>query len=61
MCAVVTTQRVPGSARLTEIPDPTQRQDEVVVDVLRVGVDGTDAEITAGHYGEAPPGGDYRS
>src|SRR5947209_8308065 len=31
----------------------------VLVEVLRVGVDGTDKEINAAEYGEAPPGDDY--
>lgn len=31
----------------------------VLVDVLRVGVDGTDKELIAGLYGEAPEGDDY--
>src|SRR6201981_39950 len=31
----------------------------VLVKVLRVGVDGTDKEINAAEYGQAPPGADY--
>src|SRR5881398_980513 len=31
----------------------------VCVEVLRVGVDGTDKEINAGEYGAAPPGDDF--
>ena len=31
----------------------------VLVRVLRVGVDGTDKEINAAEYGQAPPGDDY--
>ena len=31
----------------------------VLVEVLRVGVDGTDAEINAAEYGEAPEGYDF--
>ena len=31
----------------------------VLVRILRVGLDGTDAEINAGEYGKAPPGDDY--
>src|SRR5438094_4537869 len=31
----------------------------VLVQVLRVGVDGTDKEINAAEYGEAPDGDDY--
>src|SRR5437879_9718166 len=31
----------------------------VLVEVLRVGVDGTDKEINAAEYGQAPPGDDF--
>lgn len=31
----------------------------MLVDVIAVGVDGTDRELMAGTYGEAPPGDDY--
>ena len=53
----------PGTAHLREVPRPTL--DEVpngrgvLVRVLRVGVDGTDKEINAAEYGQAPPGDDY--
>ena len=51
------------SAHLTDIPEP--RIDEVPdgrgvrVKILRVGLDGTDIEINAAEYGEAPPGSDF--
>src|SRR5918912_857728 len=41
--------------RLDEIPDGRG----VLVEVLRVGVDGTDKEIDEAQYGAAPPGDDY--
>src|SRR2546421_4105750 len=56
----------PGQARsihLRDVPEP--RLDEipdgrgVLVEVLRVGVDGTDKEIDEAQYGAAPPGDDY--
>ena len=31
----------------------------VLIQVLRVGVDGTDKEINAVEYGQAPPGNDF--
>lgn len=52
----------PGSVHLAEVPTP--RLDEVpdgrgvLVQVLRVGMCGTDREIMAGEYGEAPAGSD---
>ncbi len=59
MRAVVVTPREPGSGRLAEVPDPQPRDGEVMVQVHQVGLDGTDAEILQGQYGEAPPGDDY--
>src|SRR5919197_2641732 len=41
--------------RLSDIPDGRG----VLVKVLRVGVDGTDKEINAAEYGQAPPGFDF--
>jgi threonine dehydrogenase-like Zn-dependent dehydrogenase len=52
-----------GSIHLRDVPAP--RLDDVpdgrgvLVEVLRVGVDGTDREIDAAAYGAAPPGDDY--
>lgn len=59
MKAVIVTPRKPGSGRLAEVPDPQPRDGEVLVQVHQVGLDGTDAEILQGRYGEAPPGDDY--
>lgn len=53
----------PNSVHIAEMPKPAL--DEVpngrgvLVKVLRVGVDGTDKEINAAEYGEAPPGFDF--
>jgi glucose 1-dehydrogenase len=53
----------PNSIHLREIPEPqvTDVHDGrgVKVQVLRVGVDGTDKEINAAEYGAAPPGDDF--
>src|SRR5438067_5239153 len=53
----------PNSIHLREIPEP-QVSDipdgrGVKVEVLRVGVDGTDKEINAADYGDAPEGSDF--
>src|SRR5918912_164039 len=53
----------PNSMHLEDVPEP-QLSDiaggrGVKVQVLRVGVDGTDKEINAAEYGAAPPGDDY--
>jgi glucose 1-dehydrogenase len=53
----------PDSMHLREVerPEVTDIEDGrgVLVQVLRCGVDGTDKEINAADYGEAPPGHDY--
>jgi threonine dehydrogenase-like Zn-dependent dehydrogenase len=47
-----------GSGAVRDVPDPTPADGEVLVDVVRVGVCGTDAEIERGEYGRAPDGAD---
>ena len=59
MKAVIVTPEEPGSGRLAEVPDPQPLDGEVLVQVREVGLDGTDAEILQGRYGEAPPGDDH--
>ncbi len=58
MKAVAVFPGKPGSIHLAELPEP--RVDDVpdgrgvLVEVLRVGVDGTDKEINDAEYGAAP-------
>jgi threonine dehydrogenase-like Zn-dependent dehydrogenase len=59
MRAVVVTPGEAGSGRLEEVPDPSPAEDEVLVEVLEVGVCGTDVEILEGLYGTAPEGDPY--
>jgi len=59
MKAVVVTPKQAGSGRLQEVPHPTPQSGEVLVRLHEVGIDGTDAEILEGQYGEAPPHSDY--
>lgn len=59
MKAVVIAPRQPGSDRLLEVPDPVPADGELLVQVLSVGVDGTDDELVAGEYGEAPDGEEH--
>ncbi|MEO6807740.1 MAG: glucose 1-dehydrogenase [Isosphaeraceae bacterium] len=47
-----------GSARLDEVAEPPEEDGPVLVQVLAVGVCGTDLEIVQGHYGWPPPGKD---
>jgi len=53
----------PGSAHLADLPKPSVNDIPngrgVLIDVLRVGIDGTDKEINGGLYGEAPAGSDF--
>jgi threonine dehydrogenase-like Zn-dependent dehydrogenase len=52
-----------NSVHLAELPRPKVSDIPdgrgVLVQVLRVGVDGTDKEINAAEYGQAPPGYDF--
>jgi threonine dehydrogenase-like Zn-dependent dehydrogenase len=63
MKAVAVFPGKPGSAHLTDIPEPSLGAVPdgrgVLVRILRVGLDGTDREINAGEYGAAPNGVDY--
>jgi threonine dehydrogenase-like Zn-dependent dehydrogenase len=47
-----------GSLQVTEVPDPSPGPGELLVEGVAVGVCGTDREIAAGDYGDAPPGRD---
>jgi glucose 1-dehydrogenase len=53
----------PNSMHLREVPKPALDEIPngrgVLVEVLRVGVDGTDKEINAAEYGDAPEGHDF--
>ncbi len=53
----------PGSVHLAELPKPSVSDIPgsrgVLVRILRVGVDGTDKEINAAEYGEAPEGSSF--
>ncbi|MGH2812512.1 MAG: alcohol dehydrogenase catalytic domain-containing protein, partial [Actinomycetota bacterium] len=59
MKAVVVTPGQKGSGRVQEVPTPEPKEDEALVEVIEVGVCGTDLEILSGLYGQAPPGDDY--
>jgi threonine dehydrogenase-like Zn-dependent dehydrogenase len=48
----------PDSARLDDVEEPAAGDAALLVESLAVGICGTDAEIVAGAYGEAPPGED---
>jgi threonine dehydrogenase-like Zn-dependent dehydrogenase len=56
MRAITVEPKVPGSARLTHVPEPDPASGSVLVEAIAVGVCGTDVEIADGKYGWAPPG-----
>jgi glucose 1-dehydrogenase len=46
----------PGSAEVSDVPEPEVRAGELLVEPVLLGVCGTDREIVDGVHGEAPPG-----
>ena len=56
MRAITVEPRVPGTAQLTDVPEPDAASGPVLVEAIAVGVCGTDIEIVEGKYGWAPPG-----
>jgi len=47
------------SARIVEVEVPQLAEDEILVKILEVGIDGTDIEINRGQYGQPPPSQDF--
>jgi threonine dehydrogenase-like Zn-dependent dehydrogenase len=58
MKAIVVRPPAPGAA-WTEVPDPVPEPGEISVEMLEAGICGTDRDIVAGRYGEAPAGSPY--
>jgi glucose 1-dehydrogenase len=58
MKAITVEPKKPGTARLTDIPEPDAHEGAVLVEAVAAGVCGTDIEIVEGKYGWAPPGRD---
>ncbi|HKY20283.1 MAG TPA: glucose 1-dehydrogenase [Vicinamibacterales bacterium] len=59
MKAIVVKPGVKDSIHMRDMPDPRLKPDEVAVRMIRVGLCGTDAEISHGLYGQAPKGDEY--
>lgn len=59
MKALVVTPSIKDSSRIEEILTPVPSEQEVLVKVISVGIDGTDYEINQGLYGKAPEGEDF--
>ena len=58
MRALTTIPLKADTLAVTDVPDPTARDGDLLVDGIAVGICGTDREISAGEYGWAPPGSD---
>jgi len=59
MKAITIIPKTPNSMKILEVKKPSMKNDEVLVKIIRVGIDGTDKEIIRGDYGEAPKGSKY--
>src|SRR5689334_20704852 len=58
MRALTVVPKQAKSARVEEVPEPPDEVGPVLVEVLAIGVCGTDLDIVNGNYGWAPPGRD---
>jgi threonine dehydrogenase-like Zn-dependent dehydrogenase len=56
MRAITLKPGIPNSARLDDVPEPPAADGALLVRTLALGVCGTDREVVAAEYGEAPPG-----
>ena len=56
MRAITLTPGVRNSACLDDVPEPAAADGSLLVRTLALGICGTDREIVAAEYGEAPPG-----
>ncbi|WP_219414642.1 glucose 1-dehydrogenase [Pseudonocardia nigra] len=45
-----------GSLEVTDVPEPSPADGELLVDGIALGICGTDKEISRGEYGDPPPG-----
>jgi threonine dehydrogenase-like Zn-dependent dehydrogenase len=58
MRALTTVPAKASTLDVTELPDPTPEDGELLVEGMAIGVCGTDVEIAGGEYGTAPAGED---
>src|SRR5919199_1169836 len=56
MRALTTIPLTASSLEVSDVPDPSPHDGDLLVDGVAVGVCGTDKEISRGDYGWAPPG-----
>ena len=55
MRAITVIPGQPGSVSLEDMPEPLAAEGAMLVEILSIGVCGTDIEIISGEYGTAPP------
>lgn len=58
MRALTVIPTVPRSVRLDDVAEPLPEEGSVLIDIVAVGLCGTDRDILRGEYGTAPPGAD---
>jgi glucose 1-dehydrogenase len=56
MRAIVVTPKTPNSLELDDLPVPVPKGKEILLEVERIGICGTDRDIISGFYGEPPEG-----
>jgi threonine dehydrogenase-like Zn-dependent dehydrogenase len=59
MKAIAVLPGKPNSAHIRDVPEPPMSAEHVLVQTIRTGLCGTDADIVRGEYGQAPSGDDY--
>ena len=59
MKAIAVSPGIAGSLSMREVDAPEPKQGELLLNVQRVGVCGTDMDIVSGFYGEAPQSSPY--
>lgn len=59
MRAIAVTPGEKNSARIINVSTPEIKPNEVLIEAIRVGIDGTDREINNAEYGTSPEGFDY--
>lgn len=59
MKAITVTPGIANSIKQIDLAVPKAARKEILLEVLRVGICGTDRDIISGFYGEAPKGSDF--
>jgi threonine dehydrogenase-like Zn-dependent dehydrogenase len=59
MRAITVTPMKKESLKLLDVETPEPQPQEILLEVLKIGICGTDRDIISGFYGESPPGSNY--